>query len=666
METSPRNNVRSQASPMKERKKKSLFAGQSNDHGKEKSKHKIEFEIGLKLLSGFADGANGLTLTLEWKESGSKVNRGQTAVRMVKKCEIEWMESLIFTSKLNFVNGKYQDLPLLLVLRKVSNGSAIDKACILLNEYCPSDAGTQIRKINFANAKIHLSFTIKATPLQFGNQLVVGKATSASDHKVGIAGQEFATISAKDLTETNNQDPSHTSSEEIDKDFWIQNQKHDANEAANNHNHHHDEKRDSGHHPIPRGDDGKLRELLAIKEKEITAQQMRIENLLNQDKKNQKKLKEVKLKLLQSSGPPTTQVIDHEKEKQVLHEEIKSLRSSMADLHEDSGVNDSFEEALRKYVYGGPIAMQGINLSLKPNRLLKGATVPCFVNDFVNHLYREFLADSTKLSATLTKLVNKFIDALRLVAVRLAPPELHIYWLTAVFLVSQFLNQQPSAKIYPIAHLLNEFHSILNSIFNHIVSYFQESIRENLVASFSMKEAKSIEAINTIGHYLALFKTYGTPVCIIHPLVAQLLSSMNVELFNYLVAKPVSAGTCQIIQINLSIVDQWLCNKSNSWCIDSSLNDVLFMHSTEAVKLLSFPQPDLDIIPLLTPSLNNKQVFHLLTSMKQAGAIGENVLQHYRSYATDQTLATEISLESWRVSHPVHWTQLISEHPCIQ
>jgi hypothetical protein len=90
---------------MKERKKKSLFpSSQASDHSKEKSKHKIEFEIGLKLLSGihsdlvvlilslgFVEGANGLTLTLEWKESGSKVNRGQTAVRMVKKSEIECM-----------------------------------------------------------------------------------------------------------------------------------------------------------------------------------------------------------------------------------------------------------------------------------------------------------------------------------------------------------------------------------------------------------------------------------------------------------------------------------------------------------------------------------------------------------------------------------------------
>jgi hypothetical protein len=67
------------------------------------------------------------------------------------------MESLIFTSKLNFVNGKYQELPLHLVLRKVSNGSAIDKASFMLNEYCPSDPGTLIRKINFTNSKIHLS-----------------------------------------------------------------------------------------------------------------------------------------------------------------------------------------------------------------------------------------------------------------------------------------------------------------------------------------------------------------------------------------------------------------------------------------------------------------------------------------------------------------------------
>jgi hypothetical protein len=68
------------------------------------------------------------------------------------------------------------------------------------------------------------------------------------------------------------------------------------------------------------------------------------------------------------------------------------------------------------------------------------------------------------------------------------------------------------------------------------------------------------------------------------------------------------------------------------------------MHSTEAVKLLSFPQPDLDIIPLLVPSLNNKQIFFLLSSMKQAGSIEENVLRHYRSYATDQSVLTDISL----------------------
>ena len=37
----------------------------------------------------------------------------------------------------------------------------------------------------------------------------------------------------------------------------------------------------------------KLRELLNVKEKELTAQQMRIENLLNQEKKNQKKMKEM-------------------------------------------------------------------------------------------------------------------------------------------------------------------------------------------------------------------------------------------------------------------------------------------------------------------------------------------------------------------------------------
>jgi hypothetical protein len=45
---------------------------------------------------GFAEGANGLTVTLEWKESGSKVNRGQTAVRMVKKSEIECISPFFF------------------------------------------------------------------------------------------------------------------------------------------------------------------------------------------------------------------------------------------------------------------------------------------------------------------------------------------------------------------------------------------------------------------------------------------------------------------------------------------------------------------------------------------------------------------------------------------
>jgi hypothetical protein len=61
-----------------------------------------------------------------------------------------------------------------------------------------------------------------------------------------------------------------------------------------------------------RKNDSKLRELLAIKEKEIAAQQMRIDNLVNQEKKNQKKLKEVKVKLMQSSGGTATHAIDHE------------------------------------------------------------------------------------------------------------------------------------------------------------------------------------------------------------------------------------------------------------------------------------------------------------------------------------------------------------------
>lgn len=114
--------------------------------GDSKSKHKIEFEIGLKVLSGknqdqlshlflhqdrdeefsewpslikigFSESANGLTLIMEWKES--KLNKGQTAIKMVKKTEIEWLESIIFTSKLNYVNGKYADHPLHLTLRKV-------------------------------------------------------------------------------------------------------------------------------------------------------------------------------------------------------------------------------------------------------------------------------------------------------------------------------------------------------------------------------------------------------------------------------------------------------------------------------------------------------------------------------------------------------------------
>jgi hypothetical protein len=39
----------------------------------------------------------------------------------------------------------------------VSNNNAIDKATIMLNEYSPSDPGTQIKKILFANSKISLS-----------------------------------------------------------------------------------------------------------------------------------------------------------------------------------------------------------------------------------------------------------------------------------------------------------------------------------------------------------------------------------------------------------------------------------------------------------------------------------------------------------------------------
>jgi hypothetical protein len=57
---------------------------------------------------------------------------------------------------------------------------------------------------------------LKSKNIFFESLLISRKATSTSDHKIGIAGQEFATISAKDLTETNNQDPSHSSSESVE------------------------------------------------------------------------------------------------------------------------------------------------------------------------------------------------------------------------------------------------------------------------------------------------------------------------------------------------------------------------------------------------------------------------------------------------------------------
>jgi len=48
-----------------------LKVGQGDNN---KTKHKIEFEIGLKVLSGFSDSANGQTLLMKWKES--KLNKG--------------------------------------------------------------------------------------------------------------------------------------------------------------------------------------------------------------------------------------------------------------------------------------------------------------------------------------------------------------------------------------------------------------------------------------------------------------------------------------------------------------------------------------------------------------------------------------------------------------
>jgi len=261
----------------------------SDGGSKSRVKHQIGFVINLLVLKGLTQSANGMTMQISWKEERSRNNYATTSVKVVKKKEIEWGENLVFDSKLSFSNGKYSPAYLILSLKKVGSSSTIDRGTLHLHELALSTE-SKAHKVVFAKGEISLTYTAKATPKQFGNQKVIAPTSQVSHvdekHRIVSHGIEWATQTAKDLTETAG--GSFGSHSEEDFDFASGPDQCKTDVGASNF--------------VPQKELEDLKIKVTSQEKEIARQQIQIDYLTQRDKQHLKEIKELKIKLAQTQS----------------------------------------------------------------------------------------------------------------------------------------------------------------------------------------------------------------------------------------------------------------------------------------------------------------------------------------------------------------------------